>query len=423
MSAKKRDEAMLTENGGALEGAAAEQECFRRAFESQTLKKSPAMRTLLQFLWLHRGQDLSEYSLGLDALGRRPDFNPKIDATVRVQISRLRAKLKEYYDSEAPGEVYRLQIPLGGHHLEVHQAIAEAAAVAPPASRFRQWGRAAAVLLVAALGFAAAILWMENRDLKRRQLSRESLPAFWKTMLEGGRATNLVLPTPIFLYWEEQRLVVRDSKVNEFTRRDSSPLLTWITKSLGPPKLLQNYTVAADTVAAVKLSQYLERHGEHLWISAASELSLDSFGDRNIIFIGSPGTSDHLQNLLEGTNFYISPGTTGTVRSRRPNPGEPESFTESAQSDQRALVPGLVSLVPGKGRGTKLLLFSGKNPASLVSYLVSPGGLEEIERSWLGSGRPPFFEAVLMAVVDGNSLLKARLAAFRPIRSSPSLAP
>ncbi len=419
MSAKKLDEAMLTENGGVLEGAAAEQDCFRRAYESQTLKKSPAMRALLQFLWLHRGEDLSEYSLGVDGLGRRSDFDPKTDATVRVQISRLRGKLKEFYDSEAFDALYRLQIPLGGHHLEVLQTPVEAAPFLPSGQRIRKWSRAAAVLIVIALGLAVALLWTENRDLKRRQLSKESLPAFWKTMLEGGRATTLVLPTPIFLYWEEQRLVVRDSKVNEFTRRDSSPLLAAITKQLGAPKLLQNYTVAADTVAAVKLSQYLERYGEHLWVSAASELSLDSFGDRNIIFIGSPGTSDHLQNFLEGTNFYISPGTTGMVRNRRPNPGEPESFLETAQSDQRSLVPGLVSLVPGKGRGTKLLLLAGKNPASLVSYLVSPGGLEEIEKRFAATGKPAYFEAVIMAVVDGNSLLKARLAAFRPFGTSP----
>ena len=95
---------------------------FRKGCDSQTFQKAPAMRALLAYLWEHRAGAISEYAVAVEALGRRPEFDPKLDATVRVQIARLRRKLHEYYESEDPGAPVRLSIPLGGHHLEMMRA-------------------------------------------------------------------------------------------------------------------------------------------------------------------------------------------------------------------------------------------------------------------------------------------------------------
>jgi DNA-binding response OmpR family regulator len=55
------------------------------------------MRSLLLYLWKHQGEPISEYAIAVDALGRSPDFDPKADSTVRVQVARLRTKLKDFY--------------------------------------------------------------------------------------------------------------------------------------------------------------------------------------------------------------------------------------------------------------------------------------------------------------------------------------
>lgn len=68
--------------------------------KSALFRKAPASRELLLYLWQHRAEPLSEYAIGVDVLGRKPDFDPKTDATVRVQVSRLRQRLKEYYAGE-----------------------------------------------------------------------------------------------------------------------------------------------------------------------------------------------------------------------------------------------------------------------------------------------------------------------------------
>jgi hypothetical protein len=47
-----------------------------------------------------RGDEISEYSIGVEVYDRPTAFDPRIDSTVRVEAGRLRAKLREYYEAE-----------------------------------------------------------------------------------------------------------------------------------------------------------------------------------------------------------------------------------------------------------------------------------------------------------------------------------
>lgn len=47
------------------------------------------------------GGDLKEYTVGIGAFGKGPDYDPKTDSSVRVQAGKLRQKLDEYYRTEA----------------------------------------------------------------------------------------------------------------------------------------------------------------------------------------------------------------------------------------------------------------------------------------------------------------------------------
>jgi hypothetical protein len=56
---------------------------------------------------------LTEYSIAVDGLGRRPDFDAKQDAIVRVEAHRVRKRLCEYYAKEGSAHPLRLDIPSG----------------------------------------------------------------------------------------------------------------------------------------------------------------------------------------------------------------------------------------------------------------------------------------------------------------------
>jgi hypothetical protein len=55
--------------------------------------------------------NLKEYVIALEVFDRKPDYNPKIDAVVRVEARRLRSRLEQYYATEGIHDPIRIQFP------------------------------------------------------------------------------------------------------------------------------------------------------------------------------------------------------------------------------------------------------------------------------------------------------------------------
>ena len=60
-----------------------------------------------------RAGQIKEYTIGVEALGRGPGFDPKKDSIVRVEAHRLRRRLSEYYGSAGAAHAIRITIPNG----------------------------------------------------------------------------------------------------------------------------------------------------------------------------------------------------------------------------------------------------------------------------------------------------------------------
>ena len=93
----------------------------RRILQSATFRNAATLQQLLQFLTARAleggsGESLKEYTIGVEAFGRPQDFDPKTDTIVRVQIHRLRQKLREYYESDGEHDPILVEIPKG-HYL------------------------------------------------------------------------------------------------------------------------------------------------------------------------------------------------------------------------------------------------------------------------------------------------------------------
>jgi len=71
---------------------------------SEAFAKSQNLARLLSYLcgkyFDGRACDLKEYNIGVEALGRRADFDPTTNSSVRVELHRLREKLKRHYETE-----------------------------------------------------------------------------------------------------------------------------------------------------------------------------------------------------------------------------------------------------------------------------------------------------------------------------------
>lgn len=71
---------------------------------SEAFAKSQNLARLLSYLcgkyFDGRACDLKEYNIGVEVLGRRADFDPTSNSIVRVELHRLRERLKKYYQTE-----------------------------------------------------------------------------------------------------------------------------------------------------------------------------------------------------------------------------------------------------------------------------------------------------------------------------------
>jgi hypothetical protein len=99
----------------AAERRAALQEVVR----SQTFLRAPRLRDFLTFVCEReiagRGTEITEQAVGVEALGRPPDYSPAEDAVVRRRAADLREKLKEAYATELCGARIRIELPRGGY--------------------------------------------------------------------------------------------------------------------------------------------------------------------------------------------------------------------------------------------------------------------------------------------------------------------
>ena len=84
---------------------------------SATFQKSPNVARLLEYICTKYFEgtvgNLKEYNIGVEALGRPSEFDPAANSIVRVEIHRLREKLKRFYETEGCGHELMVSLQVG----------------------------------------------------------------------------------------------------------------------------------------------------------------------------------------------------------------------------------------------------------------------------------------------------------------------
>lgn len=105
-------------------GPAVVHEALNRILASPRFGSSESLRRLLRYTvertLAGSGADLKEYSIGLEALGRPPSFDPREDNIVRVQARKLRQRLTEYYNSDGVKDKCRIVFQPGSYVPSFH---------------------------------------------------------------------------------------------------------------------------------------------------------------------------------------------------------------------------------------------------------------------------------------------------------------
>jgi hypothetical protein len=388
---------------------------LRQVADSDPFRTAPTMRALLFYLWEHQREPISEYAIATEALGRSPDFDPKLDSTVRVQVARLRAKLKDFYQASNGTFPLRLSVPLGRHELQwtyepAQKSLAARLSVVP-----RQYWWVIGICGLT-LVLMCVLLAVQNRSLRAALPPPPApLPRLWKSFLMDGKPTAIVVPSPMYFFWPSHQVYVRDLQISDFPNWPSSPFLKDTAGKWGPPELSQSYVGAMEMNAGIRLLQYLEKGGHSVRLTESRRFPAESFAAQNTVFLGMPRTAGYLSQMLDRTNFYIARVSPDVVRNRHPLPGEPAEFQEVSYSADRRIAPAIIILLPPRPERTRMLLLLGRNLTSITSVLVSLEGLKLLDDQWAKSGSPDAWEIVIQAEIYRDTILKTTPVACRSI--------
>jgi adenylate cyclase len=123
---------------------------------------------------------LKESLLGIDVFGRKPTYDPRVDAVVRTEAVKLRARLRDYYESEGREDEIIIDLPKGGYVPVFRfreKEPAESSTPAPvEAPKIHEWKPAVATLVVlAVLGASIYLLTRRPRPLDPRPAELSSI--------------------------------------------------------------------------------------------------------------------------------------------------------------------------------------------------------------------------------------------------------
>jgi Tol biopolymer transport system component len=97
----------------------AERDELARVLASDRFQRAPTLSSILEYVCLKhfRGEtiDIKEYNIAVEALDRPPDFDPAEHSIVRVEASRLRKRLRQYYENEGTGNPLRISLARSGY--------------------------------------------------------------------------------------------------------------------------------------------------------------------------------------------------------------------------------------------------------------------------------------------------------------------
>jgi hypothetical protein len=415
--------AALVEAPSACEGM--NDQTIEIILKSRTFERATASRQLLAYLWTHQNEELSEYTLAVEALGRRPDFDPKIDATVRVQISRLRQRLHDFFQSyEAKLCPVVVTVPVGTHQLQITkrdtpvvpptpapEPNSEAQISVAPVVRTTKltylFGGLAVCLFIVIL----AMMAVQLRGTGTRNAEvRKPESQFWSGFLGQGKITRIILPTPTFFALNDanQQIRVRDLSVNDFSDWQKSEALRRIARN-SPTGLKAevSYMVASDTFAAISLARYLDRsdYGSEVQFGSSGSTSMDDLDRENEIIFGSYFTLHPFLSYTSYLTFQMEPFERA-VKNNAPLPGEPNQLEEHViESGHRSTQPGIIAVIPGKSPGFHLMVLEARHTSALVSFLTSSAGAEQLRTLWKQKGSPANYEvAVYSEMVDDHPI-------------------
>jgi len=395
-----------------------------QALASHTLARSEQLRGFLKFICEMEiaglGEQITESRIGQDVLGRRSDYSPIEDATVRNRTHSLRRKLEELYTAELPEATLRIELPKGGYRPVFAPRTIVHPEHGPHSAPAQSTARRTRIALFASgfvFAMALAALYIQYFMPAASPAKDRVLREFWGPLMEKDANTLVCVGTPLQLFVRpypidnppnsgELGLLLLDPKNDETIYR------AYIRRHALPEgmRLFANMTNASplwgDGIGALLATQILSQAGAsyELWPERAGSPTL--LRGRNVILFAREEYSESAVLVSRNENFRIeySPQHRNVaVTNRSPNSGEPKVYPLDPPGPRRVSY-GLITVMPSPGvpgPNRRTIMISGLTSAGIqaaAEFFTSPGSLRDLRERFRREGHdgiPPHYQVVV----------------------------
>jgi hypothetical protein len=364
-----------------------------RVVNSTTFRNAEVLRRLLRFLAeksiAGEAEQLKEYTVAIDGLGKPPTYDPRHDSLVRIQIGRLRSRLADYYRAEGERDPIVLEVPKGHFRLtwEPRPAASPAAAAAAALQPARPWSRVQ-FLAVAMSGvwalIATVLFWQEYRGTAPlRESWTPELQELWQPFLESKRPLIVAVSSPLFVGFQGSGFY-RDQNLNQWDEVLASPKVQAIRKILNNPAILERYyyTGLGETSAAFRLGKLLDFSALKVSITRSSLISWQQIVDNNVLFVGAARVfREQLRKLPVDLDLVMREDGIHDLKTK---PGQPSFFADNypsiganevSSTPDDGEVYALVSHMPGPLRSGDIRTFNSNHSPGVqgaVEWFTDP---------------------------------------------------
>ena len=193
---------------------------------SLSFRLSRFLRFIVEHVLNGKTEPLKEYVIGVQVFDKDQSFDPRIDSIVRVEASRLRTKLKQYYGEEGRSDPVRIELAKPGYvpvFRYLHSAVVDRRSSGPrrfvearkrhiqsnlKKFRGRWYGLAAGIVILLLVG--GVYLWTGSQlraqlqppkfsiaVLPLKNLSRDSAEEYFSDAMTGALISSLAKVNPM----------------------------------------------------------------------------------------------------------------------------------------------------------------------------------------------------------------------------------
>ena len=439
---------------------------LKHILESETFSNAGSMRNFLEFIVEKslggRVDEIKEYTIATEVLGRSHDFDPKSDNIVRVQAHRLRKKLDEYYGQEGTHDPVRILIPSGHYYPEYHTNstppgipsfepvppepdVGQTSPIPEPDTPARfgarlSWQPFVLALLILNLLFLSYLLLRpapKENTAKNQTALAKSLTPLWQPFIATDQPPLIVYSNALFLMSEEGDLYrYYNDTSHSFAMGAEVPSVVGLERRgpipnrVGPLYYFDSYTGTGEVIAMGRIAELLSRSGQNFLVKRSRVASYDDVRNRNVIFLGT-SLEDPILGKLPVESDLVFEEPTGhqfvgrlLIRDRHPGTGMPATYQFQRDERTKALQAeyALISLLPGVTPNQFVLVLAGLSTLgtqAAAEFATSDNTMQVLDqmRSTVSdnTARSPYFQALLQIQIRDGIAVKTNCLLVREL--------